>query len=113
MTSLRRLIVCLDVTNGRVVKGVQFRELRDIGDPALLAGAYESAGADEIVLLDITAAAEHRETRWDTVQRTAESVFIPLTVGGGIRSLSMSAGRCDLAPTRSRSTPRPWHVPRS
>ena len=88
MTSLRRLIVCLDVTNGRVVKGVQFRELRDIGDPALLAGAYESAGADEIVLLDITAAAEHRETRWDTVQRTAESVFIPLTVGGGIRSLS-------------------------
>jgi imidazole glycerol-phosphate synthase subunit HisF len=88
MTSLRRVIVCLDATDGRVVKGVRFRGLRDVGDPALLAVGYESAGADEIVLLDITATAERREARWDTVQRTAEGLFIPLTVGGGIRSLS-------------------------
>jgi imidazole glycerol-phosphate synthase subunit HisF len=88
MTLLRRLIVCLDVADGRVVKGVQFRTLRDVGDPATLAAAYETEGVDEIVLLDITASAEQRATRWDMVRRTAEQVFIPLTVGGGIRSLS-------------------------
>lgn len=88
MTSLRRIIVCLDVADGRVVKGVRFRALRDVGDPAVLAAAYEAQGADEITLLDITASAERRGTRWDMVQRTAEQVFIPLTVGGGIGSLS-------------------------
>ncbi len=87
MTLLRRLIVCLDVAEGRVVKGVQFQALRDVGDPATLAAAYEAEGADEIVVLDITASAERRATRWDTVRRVAEHVFIPLTVGGGIRSL--------------------------
>ena len=87
MTLLRRLIVCLDVAEGRVVKGVQFQALRDVGDPATLAAAYEAEGADEIVLLDITASAEQRATRWDMVRRAAEQVFIPLTVGGGVRSL--------------------------
>jgi imidazole glycerol-phosphate synthase subunit HisF len=88
MTLSRRVIVCLDVKDGRVVKGVQFRALRDIGDPATMAAAYEGEGADEIVLLDITASAEQRDTRWEMVRRAAEQVFIPLTVGGGIRSLS-------------------------
>jgi cyclase len=87
MSLSRRLIVCLDVAGGRVVKGVQFRALRDIGDPATMAAAYELEGADEVVLLDITASAEQRDTRWDMVRTTAERVFIPLTVGGGIRSL--------------------------
>ena len=87
MTLLRRLIVCLDVADGRVVKGVQFQALRNLGDPATLAAAYEAEGADEVVLLDITASAEERATRWDMVRRTAEQVFIPLTIGGGIRSL--------------------------
>ena len=73
--------------DGRVVKGVQFRALRNLGDPATLAAAYEAEGADEVVLLDITASAEERATQWDMVRRTAEQVFIPLTIGGGIRSL--------------------------
>lgn len=82
----RRVIVCLDVRGGRVVKGVQFRGLRDVGDPVLLAQAYESAGADEIVFLDISASIEDRRTLLDVVRRTAEGLFIPLTVGGGVRS---------------------------
>jgi cyclase len=82
----RRLIVCLDVADGRVVKGVQFTALRDVGDPAELAEAYEAAGADEIVFLDITASAESRATLLDLARRTAERLFIPLTIGGGIRS---------------------------
>jgi imidazole glycerol-phosphate synthase subunit HisF len=86
--TLRRLIVCLDVAHGRVVKGRQFRALRDIGDPAALAASYEAAGSDEIVLLDIAASPERRGTHWDTVRRSAERVFIPLTVGGGIGSLA-------------------------
>jgi imidazole glycerol-phosphate synthase subunit HisF len=83
----RRLVVCLDVKGGRVVKGTQFRRLRDIGDPVRLAGAYERAGADEIVFLDISASLEERGTLLDMVRRTAQELFIPLTVGGGIRSL--------------------------
>jgi imidazole glycerol-phosphate synthase subunit HisF len=82
----RRLIVCLDVKGGRVVKGVQFESLRDVGDPVELAARYESAGADEIVYLDISASAEERATLLDLARRTAEQLFIPLTVGGGIRS---------------------------
>ncbi|MDE3171483.1 MAG: imidazole glycerol phosphate synthase subunit HisF [Gemmatimonadota bacterium] len=82
----RRVIVCLDVRGGRVVKGVRFRELRDIGDPVALAQAYERAGADEIVFLDISASIEERRTLLDVVRRTAEALFIPLTVGGGVRT---------------------------
>ena len=82
----RRVIVCLDVRDGRVVKGVQFESLRDIGDPAELAAKYESDGADEITFLDINASAEMRGTMLEVVRRTAEHLFIPLTVGGGIRS---------------------------
>lgn len=82
----RRVVVCLDVKGGRVVKGVQFDSLRDIGDPVLLAERYEADGADEIVYLDISASAEERSTLLDLARRTAERLFIPLTIGGGIRS---------------------------
>ena len=82
----RRLIVCLDVKGGRVVKGVQFEGLRDVGDPVELALRYEQAGADEVTFLDISASAEERGTLWDLVRRTAERLFIPLTVGGGVRT---------------------------
>lgn len=82
----RRIIPCLDVRGGRVVKGVQFVDLQDAGDPVALAGLYDREGADEIVFLDITASVEARGTIDDVVRRTAEAVFIPLTVGGGVRS---------------------------
>lgn len=82
----RRIIPCLDVDGGRVVKGVRFEDLRDAGDPVELAERYEREGADEIVFLDITASHERRKTILDVVARTAETVFIPLTVGGGVRS---------------------------
>jgi cyclase len=84
----KRIIACLDVNAGRVVKGVQFLNLRDAGDPAELAEAHSAAGADEIVLLDISATAEGRATLLDTVRRAAGKLFIPFTVGGGIRSLN-------------------------
>ncbi len=80
-----RVIPCLDVDAGRVVKGVNFVELRDAGDPVELATAYGLAGADELVFLDITASSSDRSTTYDVVRRTAETVFIPLTVGGGVR----------------------------
>jgi imidazole glycerol-phosphate synthase subunit HisF len=83
----KRIIACLDVNAGRVVKGVQFKQLRDAGDPAELAAAHSKAGADEVVLLDISATHEKRTTLADTVHRTARQLFIPFTVGGGIRSL--------------------------
>jgi len=83
----RRLIVCLDVQGGRVVKGVQFVGLRDVGDPVELAMRYEAEGADEIVFLDITASSEERATLFDLARRTAERLFIPLTIGGGIRTV--------------------------
>ena len=83
-----RVIPCLDVDAGRVVKGVNFVNLRDAGDPVELAAAYDAAGADELVFLDVTASSDERATMLDVVSRTAESVFIPLTVGGGIRSVS-------------------------
>ncbi|MFN8636403.1 MAG: imidazole glycerol phosphate synthase subunit HisF [Chloroflexota bacterium] len=82
----RRIIPCLDVNKGRVVKGVTFEQLRDAGDPVELAELYNSEGADELVFYDITASAEGRETIIDVVRRTADAVFIPLTVGGGIRT---------------------------
>jgi cyclase len=82
----RRVVVCLDVLDGRVVKGVAFQSLRDAGDPVELAAAYERAGADEIVFLDIGASPEQRHTMLDVARGTAEQLFIPLTIGGGIRS---------------------------
>lgn len=82
----KRVVVCLDVRDGRVVKGHQFKDLRDVGDPVDLARRYEQEGADEIVFLDISASHEGRGTLLDAVRRTAESLFIPLTVGGGVRT---------------------------
>ncbi|MBI3679156.1 MAG: imidazole glycerol phosphate synthase subunit HisF [Acidobacteria bacterium] len=84
----KRIIPCLDVTGGRVVKGVNFVNLRDAGDPVELAERYNEQCADELVFLDITASSDHRETMVDVVARTARKVFIPLTVGGGIRSVA-------------------------
>jgi len=84
----RRLIPCLDVTGGRVVKGVRFQELRDAGDPAEQAARYDAEGADELVLLDISASHEERGTTLDMVSRVADTLFIPFTVGGGIRSVA-------------------------
>jgi cyclase len=87
----KRIIACLDVDGGRVVKGVRFENLRDAGDPAELAKAHSESGADEIVLLDISAAHERRATLLDTVRRAARQLFIPFTVGGGIRTLDDAA----------------------
>jgi len=84
----KRVIVCLDVRDGRVVKGISFQDLREMGDPAELARRYEQQGADEIVFLDISASAEGRRTLLEKVQETAESLFIPLTVGGGISEVA-------------------------
>ncbi|MFF3321814.1 imidazole glycerol phosphate synthase subunit HisF [Streptomyces sp. NPDC002889] len=86
MTLAVRVIPCLDVDNGRVVKGVNFQNLRDAGDPVEMAKLYDAEGADELTFLDISASSGNRETTYDVVRRTAEQVFIPLTVGGGVRS---------------------------
>lgn len=88
MTLAVRVIPCLDVDAGRVVKGVNFLDLRDAGDPVELAGTYDRAGADELVFLDITASSSRRGTMYDVVERTADQVFIPLTVGGGVRTVA-------------------------
>ncbi|MDN6202661.1 MAG: HisA/HisF-related TIM barrel protein, partial [Micrococcaceae bacterium] len=85
MTVAIRVIPCLDVDAGRVVKGVNFEGLRDAGDPVELAQRYNAAGADELTFLDVTATSGDRETTFDVVRTTAEEVFIPLTVGGGVR----------------------------
>ncbi len=87
MTLAVRVIPCLDVTAGRVVKGVRFTDLRDAGDPVEMGEVYDAAGADELTFLDITASSDSRDTMLDVVARTAEQVFIPLTVGGGIRTV--------------------------
>jgi imidazole glycerol-phosphate synthase subunit HisF len=84
----KRIVPCLDVRNGRVVKGVRFKELKDAGDPAELAEIYDGEGADEIVFLDITATSDERKILLDAVERAADRVFIPLTVGGGVRSVT-------------------------
>lgn len=91
----KRIIACLDVSGGRVVKGVQFIDLVDAGDPAELAARHAEAGADEIVLLDITATHERRGTLLDTVARTAKRLFVPFTVGGGVRTLDDAAAVFD------------------
>ena len=83
----KRIIPCLDVNDGRVVKGINFVNLRDAGDPVEVAAAYDKAGADEVVFLDITASSDHRATVVDMVRKVAENVFIPFTVGGGIRTV--------------------------
>ena len=83
----KRIIPCLDVNNGRVVKGINFVNLRDAGDPVEIAAAYDKAGADEVVFLDITASSDNRNTVVDMVRKVAENVFIPFTVGGGIRAV--------------------------
>ena len=101
-----RVIPCLDVDGGRVVKGVNFVGLRDAGDPVELAARYDAEGADEVIFLDITASSDDRRTLVDVVSRTAEEVFIPLTVGGGIRDVAdarrlLRAG-CDVLPIGPR-----------
>ena len=83
----KRIIPCLDVKDGKVVKGVNFVGLKEVGDPVALAEKYDRDGADELVFLDITATSDNRNTMVDVVERTAEKVFIPFTVGGGIRSV--------------------------
>jgi cyclase len=88
MTVAVRVIPCLDVDAGRVVKGVHFENLRDAGDPVQLGAAYDAAGADELVFLDVTASSDGRATMLDVVRRTADTVFIPLTVGGGVRAVA-------------------------
>src|SRR3984885_14612523 len=88
MTGAARVIPCLDVDDGRVVKGVNFENLRDAGDPVELAAVYDAEGADELTFLDVTASSSGRTTMLDVVRRTAEQVFIPLTVGGGVRSIA-------------------------
>lgn len=88
---MKRIIPCLDVKNGRVVKGVQFEQLRDSGDPVELAARYDALGADELVLLDITAGIENRDTTLEVVEAVAKRVFIPFTVGGGVRSAEDAA----------------------
>src|SRR6185295_5535163 len=87
MTLAKRVIPCLDVDAGRVVKGTRFEDLRDAGDPVELAARYDAEGADEIVFLDITATLEGRRATRDVIARTAEQVFIPLTVGGGVKTV--------------------------
>lgn len=87
MSVATRVIPCLDVSGGRVVKGVNFRDLRDAGDPVELAHRYDAEGADELTFLDVSASSEERETTYDVVSRTAEEVFVPLTVGGGVREV--------------------------
>lgn len=107
----RRIVVCLDVQGGRVVKGTGFVNLRDVGDPVALATRYEAEGADEVVFLDIAASTEERATLFDVARRTAERLFVPLTIGGGIRSaddvgLALRAG-ADKVGINSAAVRRP------
>ncbi|MHC4656108.1 MAG: HisA/HisF-related TIM barrel protein, partial [Planctomycetota bacterium] len=92
----RRLIPCLDVKDGRLVKGVHFVKLKDVGDPAESAAVYSEAGADELVFLDITATIENRKTLLDAVKRTVERISVPLTVGGGIRDCQVIEELMDI-----------------
>src|SRR5258707_8942055 len=110
----KRIIPCLDVHGGRVVKGTNFLNLGDAGDPVEVAARYEQEGADELVFLDITASHEEREILLDVVRRTAEVVFMPLTVGGGIRTIEdirtlLQAG-CDKVSINSASVKKPEFV---
>ena len=116
----KRIIPCLDVHAGRVVKGVQFVDLTDEGDPVELAARYVAEGADEICFLDITASHEERETMLDVIRRTAQNVFVPLTVGGGVRSVAdmravlragadkvtVGGGGADISPMKPLGVPQ-------
>jgi phosphoribosylformimino-5-aminoimidazole carboxamide ribotide isomerase len=119
MALAKRIIPCLDVDNGRVVKGVKFENIRDAGDPVEIARRYDEQGADEITFLDITASVDGRDTTLHTVERMASQVFIPLTVGGGVRCIQDIRNLLNAGPTRSRSTrqrcstPSLWAKPRS
>jgi imidazole glycerol-phosphate synthase subunit HisF len=106
-----RIIPCLDVADGRVVKGVNFVNLIDAGDPVEAARAYDAAGADELCFLDIHATHENRGTMFDLVTRTAEQCFMPLTVGGGVRTPEDVRALLLAGRTRCRSTPPPWPTP--
>ena len=101
-----RVIPCLDVKDGRVVKGVNFVSLRDAGDPVEQAALYDAAGADELCFLDITASHEKRDTIVDVVARTAARIFLPLTVGGASARPRTCAACCSPVPTSAASTPR-------
>ena len=107
----KRIIACLDVDAGRVVKGIQFQQLRDAGDPAELAVAHASAGADEIVLLDITATNRRPQDPGRNRSSDGRDLFVPFTVGGGIRTLEDAAGLLMPARTKSASTLRRWQIP--
>jgi imidazole glycerol-phosphate synthase subunit HisF len=110
----KRIIACLDVDAGRVVKGTQFLDLRDAGDPAELAAAHSDAGADEVVLLDITATHQKRATLLETVRRTARELFVPFTVGGGVRTLDDAAALFDAGADKisinSAAIADPWLI---
>ena len=114
MSLVCRVIPCLDVAAGRVVKGVNFQNLRDMGDPVELAREYFRQGADELTFLDVTATVDERSTTYDVVRRTAEEVFIPLTVGGGVRSADdvgrLLAGGADKIGVNSAAIARPAHL---
>ena len=101
---LKRVIPCLDVDGGRVVKGVEFLDIRDAGDPVELASHYDREGADELVFLDITATHERRETIAELARRTADEVFVPFTIGGGIRSVADAQGVLDAGADKVGST---------
>ena len=103
----KRIIPCMDVKDGRVVKGVNFVDLRDAGDPVELAAFYDREGADEVVFLDITATSDNRATMVDMAPRAACEVRIPYTVGGGFRDVPGFAKRSRLVPTNAPSTPPP------
>ncbi len=113
MSLAKRIIPCLDVDNGRVVKGVQFVDIRDAGDPVEVAKRYDQQGADEITFLDITATAHERDTIVHVVEEVASQVFIPLTVGGGIRSVDDIRKMLTPAPIRLPSIRQPFSIPAS
>jgi cyclase len=107
------VIPCLDVDRGRVVKGVRFVDLRAAGDPVELAARYDAEGADEVVFLDITASADARDTMVDVARRTAEEVFIPFTVGGGVRTVDDARRLLRAGADKVGVTPRRWRDRRS
>ena len=102
----KRVIPCMDVDNGRVVKGTRFIDIRDAGDPVELAAHYDAQGADELVFLDITATSDKRATVVELARRAADDVFVPFTIGGGVRRSRTRTPCSTRAPTRSRSTRR-------
>src|SRR3546814_17292856 len=113
MALAKRIIPCLDVDNGRVVKGVQFENIRDAGDPVEIARRYDEQGADEITFLDITASVDNRDTTLHTVERMASQVFIPLTVAGGVRSVQDLPNLPHAGHTKAPTKPPPRSQPKT